>query len=73
MEQKDIQALKNKYHKGTKIELIRMNDTQAPPTGTIGTVDYVDDIGTIHMIWETGSTLGLIEGIDDFRIIGDIN
>lgn len=67
--QQDIEQIKKKYTKGTKIELIKMNDTQAPPTGTKGTVDYVDDIGTIHMIWETGSTLGLIEGEDEFRII----
>lgn len=65
----DIEQIKKKYPKGTKIELIRMNDTQAPPTGTKGTVDYIDDIGTIHMIWETGSTLGLVEGEDEFRIM----
>ena len=65
----DIEKLRRKYPKGTKIELIRMNDTQAPPTGTIGIVDYIDDIGTIHMKWETGSTLGLFEGEDEFKII----
>ena len=69
----DIEQIKNKYPKGTKIESIKMNDTQAPPTGTVGTVDYVDDIGTIHMIWETGSTLGLVEGEDEFKIIGDVD
>ena len=65
----DIEELRKKYPKGTKIKLIKMNDIQAPPTGTKGTVDYIDDIGTIHMIWETGSTLGLVEGEDEFRIM----
>ena len=65
----DIEQIKKKYPKGTKIELIKMNDIQAPPTGTKGIVEQVDDIGTIHMIWETGSTLGLVEGEDEFRIM----
>ena len=65
----DIEQIKKKYPKGTKIELIKMNDIQAPPTGTKGIVEHVDDIGTIHMIWETGSTLGLVEGEDEFKII----
>lgn len=65
----DIEQIKKKYPKGTKIELIKMNDIQAPPTGTKGIVEQVDDIGTIHMIWETGSTLGLVEGEDEFKII----
>lgn len=37
------------YPKGTKIKLINMNDKYAPSSGTIGTVDFVDDIGQIHI------------------------
>lgn len=39
-----------------------MNDPQAPPPGTKGTVVYVDDIGQIGMKWDTGSGLSLIPG-----------
>ena len=46
-----------------------MYDIQAVPSNTIGTVDFVDDIGTIHINWENGSSLGLIEGKDEFVII----
>lgn len=46
-----------------------MYDLQELQTGTKGTVNFVDDMGTIHMKWENGSTLGLIDGIDEFKII----
>jgi hypothetical protein len=54
--------------KGTRIECIFMDDIQAVPNGTKGTVDHVDDIGTIHVIWDNGSTLGLASE-DIFKII----
>ena len=41
----------------------------AVPTGTKGIIDYIDDIGTLHIIWENGSTLGLVIGADEFKII----
>lgn len=46
-----------------------MNDPQAPPPGTKGTVVYVDDIGQIGMKWDTGSGLSLIPGEDFFEKI----
>ena len=65
----EIQRIKNKYKQGMKIKLFKMYDIQAVPSNTIGTVDFVDDIGTIHINWENGSSLGLIEGKDEFVII----
>lgn len=44
-----------------------MNDSQAVPPGTRGTVDYVDDLGTIHMNWDNGRTLGICPQEDSFR------
>ena len=55
---KNIQFLKDLYPTGTRVKLVEMNDIQAPPIGTLGTVMYVDDIGTIHIKWDNGSTLG---------------
>lgn len=46
-----------------------MNDDYAPPPGTRGTVLYVDDIGTVHVRWSTGSSLGIAYGEDECRII----
>ena len=44
-----------------------MEDPQAPPIGTLGTVKAVDDIGTIHVAWDNGSSLGVVLGVDDCR------
>lgn len=49
---------------GTAMSLDYMNDPQAPPVGTKGIVAYVDDIGTVHVRWETGSCLGIAYGED---------
>ena len=61
-----LEALRAKYPAGTKIILHRMNDPYPVPPGTIGEVEYIDDGGNIHMVWQNGRTLSLIEGVDDF-------
>lgn len=63
-----INVLKAKYPKGTKVRLVRMDDIQAPPVGTLGVVTGVDDAGNIHVSWDTGSSLSLIPGEDDFSV-----
>ena len=65
----ELKLLRAKYPKGTKIRLIHMNDPQPVPSGTIGEVALIDDCGNIHMIWQNGRSLAIIEGIDDFEII----
>lgn len=55
--------------KGTRVRLISMNDVQAPPVGTEGTVQYVDDAGTVHVHWDTGGSLGLVPGADEWEIV----
>ena len=64
----NVEFLRKMYPKGTRVELHHMDDPFAPPSGTKGTVMFVDDIGQIH-VWETGSSLGLIYGIDSFSRI----
>lgn len=69
--QEEIKYIREKYVAGTKIELVKMYDLINPVLeGTKGIVDFVDDIGTIHIKWETGSTLGLTVGIDEFKVLG---
>ena len=55
---------------GKRIELISTSDpyTTLKP-GDKGTVDFVDDIGTIHISWDNGSKLGLVPGEDQFKIL----
>ena len=64
-----IAAFRQKYPKGTMVELISMEDMQAPPPHTLGEVQGVDDAGKILVHWQTGSTLNLIPDVDAFRIV----
>ena len=62
------QRIKEMYPKGTRIELISMNDPYAPvPPGTRGTVNFVDDIGTVFPKWDNDRSLGVVPGEDSFR------
>ena len=58
-----IVGLRERFPKGCRVELIRMDDPQAPPVGTKGTVTHVDDIGTIHVAWDNGSSLGVVYSV----------
>ncbi len=64
-----VQRIKDQYPSGTRIRLNHMEDMQAVPEGTEGTVDMVDDIGQIHMKWDNGRTLALVPGEDSFSVI----
>lgn len=48
--------------------LKQMDDIQAPPFGTLGTVRGVDGIGNILVQWDTGSTLSVTE-IDEIIVL----
>ena len=63
-----IAALRERYPHGTRVELLGMDDPQAPQTGTMGEILGVDDAGQLLVRWETGSSLSLIPGVDSFRI-----
>ena len=43
-----LEALRSRYPAGTRVELLQMDDVQAPPIGTKGTVTGVDDTGSLH-------------------------
>ncbi len=64
---KEVEELRKRYPKGTRVRLIRMDDMQAPPAGCPGTVRLVDDIGTIHVLWDNGSSLGVVYGVDEIE------
>lgn len=66
-----VKALREAYPKGTRIRLISMEDPYCPvPAGTCGSVDCVDDAGSIHMHWDNGSSLALIPEEDKFTVEG---
>jgi hypothetical protein len=64
-----VELIRRQYPVGTRIILNHMDDSQAPPPGTKGTVAYVDDIGQIGVKWDTGSSLSLIPGVDSFEVL----
>ena len=57
-----LQALRERYPKGTRVELVHMDD---PYNRKL--VRWVDDMGTIHVDWDCGSGLGIAYGEDSCR------
>ena len=66
-----IDSIKAKYTIGTRVELVKMDDAQAPPVGTKGTVKGVDDIGSLLIDWDNGCGLNAVYGEDIIRKIDD--
>lgn len=65
-----VKELRSLYKSGTRIRLVHMNDEWGCKLdGSFGTVDYVDDAGTIHIHWDMGSSLGLIPDEDLFEVV----
>ena len=59
-----LASLRERFPQGARVELVRMDDLQAPPIGTLGTVFGVDDSGSIMVRWDNGSGLHVIYGED---------
>lgn len=66
-----VEMLRQKYPSGTRVKLLQMDDAQAPPIGTEGTVYGVDDTGSILVHWDNGSGLNVVYGVDRCRICTD--
>ena len=62
-----LQALRERYPAGTRVELVQMDDAQAPSVGTKGTVRGVDDMGSIMVAWDNGCGLNVAYGEDICR------
>lgn len=61
--------IKERYKPGMRVRLLRMNDMQAPPVGTEGTVRGVDDIGSVMVAWDNGCGLNVVLDEDEIEII----
>ncbi|MBR3833291.1 MAG: DUF4314 domain-containing protein [Lachnospiraceae bacterium] len=69
---RQAKVVKEDYPPGTRIMLLAMEDPFAPvPSGTRGTVKFVDDIGQLHMSWDNGRSLSVVPGEDSFRKLTD--
>ena len=66
---KVLTELRTTYYPGARVELVKMDDVQAPPIGTLGTVLGVDDTGSIMVSWDNGSSLNVLYNVDVVKII----
>lgn len=64
-----VERLRKEYPQGCRVQLVKMDDPQAPPVGTCGTVIGVDDIGSIMVNWDNGCGLSVAFGEDRCRRI----
>ena len=61
-----IERLRAQYPQGTRLQLSCMEDDMPVPPGSMGTVEFVDDMGQIQVNWDCGRGLALIPGVDSF-------
>ena len=69
-DQKQVEQLRKRYPKGTRLCLDFMDEPGMPP-GLQGTVAFIDDAGQIHMNWDCGRSLALIPGVDSFSRLSE--
>ena len=67
MNKNTLKRLRDEFSQGIRVELVQMDDPQAPPAGTMGTVTGVDDTGSILVNWDSGSSLNVLYGIDKIK------
>ncbi len=66
-----VERIRREYPAGCRVELVWMDDPQAPPPGTFGTVIGVDDIGSIMVRWDNGCGLHVAFGADECRKVSE--
>ena len=67
-----IEKVREEYPVGSRIELIKMDDPQAPPIGTRGTVLGIDDIGSLLVKWDTGGRINVLLEEDECKKLAKI-
>lgn len=66
----EIDLMKSRYPVGTRVEMVHCADLYSTvPAGVQGTVNFVDDMLTLHVNWDNGSSLGIIIGEDRFSVV----
>ena len=68
-----VDSIRKQFPAGTRIELLRMDDpyNRKLVPGCKGTVRHVDDVATVFVDWDCGSSLGFVPEVDSVRIISE--
>lgn len=65
-----VEQIKNDYPVGSRVKLLKMSDPYRDiPIGTLGTVECIDDTGTIHVSWDGYCRLGVVYGEDSCCLV----
>jgi len=67
-----VERIKKQYPAGCRVQLDQMDDVQAPPIGTCGTVLGVDGTGGVMVKWDNGSGLNVVCGEDRCHVIQEV-
>ena len=67
-----IEKLKQQYPVGTRVILRKMDDCQAPPIGTKGTVQGVDDAASLLVKWDNDCGLNVVYGVDEVENLDSV-
>ena len=71
-DKKTVERLRAQFPTGCRVVLDRMDDVQAPPPGTQGTCQGVDDAGNVMVSWDSGSSLSFAYGADScHRVVSE--
>lgn len=55
-------------YKGKRIVCLHMYDPHPIEPNTLGTIQFIDDAGVIHVLWDNGRTLGIVPDEDNYEI-----
>jgi len=65
-----VGSIRKRYPVGTRVRLVSMSDPYTKlESGELGNVSCIDDIGTIFVNWDCGSSLGVVYGVDSISIV----